>query len=394
MARANSISGPEKARGQQHLKPILKKLNRFPPTAAMLNGLRPIKKRIVEAREFQLFRSSTRPLQKQKKILYALTPPPILPNVGDHAQAVAIHQWLKKHFPGLPVVEVTKSQISPYMNYLKWLINEEDIIIIHSGGNLGDRGIWSETGRRLLIKEFTNNRVVSLPQTIFFSQTEKGEREKKISEEIYNKHPRLTVLGRDPVSGKLAAELFPNALTGATPDFVLSLPPRKIKPKSSPPKILLCLRGDNESILSEEKRKELIASLPYPCKRTDTTISSLLPLAERERYTEKVLSVFEEHDAVVTDRYHGLIFAVLCRKPTVVLPTVDHKLTSAMDWFQDIPFIRLVENVSDVSAALRECLNSPIIGCPDWNELYFDRLPRDIHLLEHASLELPERSPT
>jgi pyruvyl transferase EpsI len=90
----------------------------------------------------------------------------------------------------------------------------------------------------------------------------------------------------------------------------------------------------------------------------------------------ETLSLFSGHQAVVTDRFHGLIFAILCRKPAVVLPTVDHKLTSAMAWFKDIANVQLCENVAEVPSRLERVLSTPVNAYPDFNDLYFDQLPR------------------
>ncbi len=62
----------------------------------------------VQTLENHKFINSYKHLVGQRKIIYALTPPSQLSNVGDHAQVVAIRIWLQKHFPNLPVIEVDK----------------------------------------------------------------------------------------------------------------------------------------------------------------------------------------------------------------------------------------------------------------------------------------------
>ena len=102
-------------------------------------------------------------LRSKNKIIYALTPPPYLKNVGDHAQVIAIRAWLDKHFPELPVIEIDKDQGNYFLPALRWLVQLDDIFFLHSGGNLGDRGKWSETMRRQMISEFPSNQIISLP---------------------------------------------------------------------------------------------------------------------------------------------------------------------------------------------------------------------------------------
>lgn len=346
---------------------ILEKINRKTNNAFV--------KRPKKTLENLRFAYAHRNIKNRKKILYALTPPPNLKNVGDHAQVVAIRAWLEKNFFGFPVLEVDKNQSRLFLPALKWLIQPNDLIFLHSGGNMGDRGMWSENARRLIISTFPSNQVVSLPQTIYFSDTPTGKEEQEKTRHIYATHQNLTIIGRDPRSGELAGELFPKAKTFCMPDFVLSLPPRQSDKKNNPPKVLLCLRLDDESALTAEQRKEIGNSIPYQCTYYDTTIDKPIEVSERKVVLEDTLNLFLASDVVVTDRYHGLIFAILCQKPCVVLRTVDHKLTSAMHWFKEIPFVVFAQDIDEIPSLVERCLAIESREIPDWNAKYFDRIP-------------------
>jgi pyruvyl transferase EpsI len=326
------------------------------------------------------FARSHRDVQGRRKIIYALTPPPYLQNVGDHAQAVAIHAWFAKHFPELPVVEVDKDQCKHFLSSMRRLIGPDDLIFLHSGGNLGDRARWSEGRRRLIIRSFPGNRIISLPQTIFFSDTPTGRQERERTRSIYAAHRNLTVMGRDRESGRLAEELFLNAQTLCVPDFVLSMPPRQPKQKGTSGRALACVRDDPESALSGEQRERIAASLPFEWTYFDTTIKQRIPIGQREAVLERTLDLFNTCDLVVSDRYHGVIFSVLCRTPCVALPTVDHKLVSAMEWFKDVPFVELARSVDEIASVAQSCIAARECPLPDWNALYFDKLPEQIGL--------------
>ncbi len=318
------------------------------------------------------------PSDATPRAIYALTPTASLRNVGDQAQVVAIERWLARHYPDHPVIELDKNLVLGCIDELKRRVTPHDMIFLHSGGNLGDRGRWSEAARRAMIEAFPDNRIVSLPQTIFFSDTPLGRHEREISREVYGRHRHLTVIGRDDISGRLAAELFPQAQIATLPDFVLSLRAEDLalKPAAGHAgRIMLCLRLDDESAFDQGRRQVLAESLGRPVTMYDTTLDHDIPAADRVRILTETLSLFSGHQAVVTDRFHGLIFAVLCRKPAVVLPTVDHKLTSAIAWFKDIPNVQLCQEPSDVPAVLDRVLATPVARYPDFNALYFDRLP-------------------
>lgn len=321
------------------------------------------------------FARAHRRLRHERKVIYGLTPPPRLSNIGDHAQAVAIEAWIARQLPGLPVIELDKDLVRPALPALQRLVGPDDLVLLHSGGNLGDRGLWSENGRRALIAALPDNRVVSLPQTIHFSETDRGRAERAKSVAIYGAHPRLAVLGRDPRSAEFAAQLFPRAVSFGCPDMVLSLPPRPGEPPNPErPRVLACLRLDNESRLSEPERARLADGLGGSVERFDTTLDAPIAVAERRTKLDATLDRFRRVDAVVTDRYHGLIFAVLTRRPTVVLPTVDHKLTSAAHWFESLDYVRFAEQPDDVPQLLKEVLRGTDFTTPDWNRLHFDRL--------------------
>jgi pyruvyl transferase EpsI len=229
-----------------------------------------------------------------------------------------------------------------------------------------------------MIAAFPGNRIVSLPQTIFFSDTPVGRHEREITRDIYGGHRHLTVMGRDEISGQLAAQLFPHAQVATMPDFVLSLKAEDFTLQANPAhadRIMLCLRQDDESAFDQQRRLAIMRGLDRPATLYDTTLDHDIPAADRTRILTETLSLFSGHQAVVTDRFHGLIFSIICRKPAVVLPTVDHKLTSAISWFKDIPNVRLCENVAEVPALLGRVMSTPVTRYPDFNALYFDRLP-------------------
>jgi pyruvyl transferase EpsI len=321
-----------------------------------------------------------RSLRLRRKFLYALTPPPNLQNVGDHAQAVAIRRWLAKHFPNTPVIEVNRDETRYYLRALRRLIQPDDVIFIQSGGDLGDLSLRLEKLRRMLIAKFPWNRIISLPQTIQFTDTPRGMREKQKTAETYNRHPDLTILTRDPESESIARAMFDKARVLCIPDFMLSLPPREPTPQNDPARVLLCLREDDQTALTPNELQAMQERLPYPSGFANTYVDRLIPREQQESVLEETLDLFSSYDVIVTDRLHGLIFGILCRKACVVLPTLDHKLTAAMTWFRDMPQVVLAEASENVPECVVRLLALDERHLPDWNDAYFDRLPEQLGL--------------
>lgn len=365
-------------------RPVAQALRRIVPTPATdpLAPFRQSEKARAAARA--RYAAIDWPDPSRPRAIYALTPTASLRNVGDQAQAVAIVRWLARHYPAHAVVELDKDVVLACIDEIAAQVTPRDLIFLHSGGNLGDRGKWSETARRTMIAAFPGNRIVSLPQTIYFSDTPRGRHELALTRDIYGRHPNLTVIGRDEVSGQLAADLFPHAQVSVLPDFVLSLRAEDFALDPVPQRgdgVMACLRLDDESVLGAARRSEIVARLGEPATLFDTTLPRDIAADDRVDVLRETLALFNGHQAVVTDRFHGLIFSIICRKPAVVLPTVDHKLTSAVDWFRDIANVRLCDDMARLPELLAEVRETPVERYPDFNALYFDRLPQ---LLEAA----------
>jgi len=313
--------------------------------------------------------------KKLKKIIYCLTPSSNLSNVGDQAQSVAINKWLKGNFKGLPVLEFTKDEVYRYIESIKQVANSRDLIFLHSGGNLGDRGLWSEGARRLIIKNFPENKIISLPQTIFFSDTKRGQDELDISKRIYNRHRNLTIIARDEGSFGLAREYFPNCRLMILPDFVLSLKSEQEALKRQD--VLLCLRQDNESAIDKNDENCIISSIEatgFKHTKYDTTLNRKIPKLFREKELIGALNLFRSHKLVITDRFHGIIFSVITKTPCIALKTVDHKLTESAKWFGNLNFVFYARDYNELRSLIEKARSVSPIESIDWENEYFKNL--------------------
>ncbi|HUK20981.1 MAG TPA: polysaccharide pyruvyl transferase family protein [Gemmatimonadales bacterium] len=323
-----------------------------------------------------------RPLRQRRKFLYVQTPPPEMANVGDHAQAVAIRRWFLRHFPDVPIVEATRSETARFLDAFEAIMTPDDVIFLQSGGNVNDFAVFSESVRRSVITRFPDHRIIVLPQTIAFRDTDQGRYQEAVTKAIYATHPNLTLCARDTVSEQKARMLFPRALIHLLPDFVMSLPAANT-PAPGGSGTLVCVRHDGERLLNEPQTEALMRSLPRPT-RSDTWIPRIR-LAQRSRYLREMLEQFRRYDAVVTDRFHGMIFSALARVPCVAIPANTHKIASAMAWFRDTPFIRFTADLGAVTAELERAKADTVRRVPDWGAKYFDPLPHILGLEAYTS---------
>ena len=334
------------------------------------------------------FRNRISAIGNQPKLYYLMGLGDRFPNLGDQAQAAAIPIWIKKHF-SLPIVEIKNYEIVACLPTLKKLINPQDIIFLHSGGNFGDDWYGTQLDREAIIAALPNNQIVQLPQTIYYSETESGREISHASQQVINAHSAILLFGRDFQSVEIAKKLFTKTPVLARPDMVLSLQetvekqlgkhllrrPGKFK------KILLIMRNDKEGIYAADVKqsiKGLLSSVGYEAQLWDTDVDDVFPDQSKFKTLTKYLQFIGEFDAVITDRYHGLIFSVLVKRPCVVLKTHNHKLTSAFDWFEDVNYVKRVNSPDEIVSALNQMQALSTYISPRWNDIHFDPMAIEV----------------
>lgn len=315
-----------------------------------------------------------------QKIVYALTPPARLDNIGDHAQVVGIKKWLDIYFDEYEVLEIDKDQVTALLPALQRIVRDEDPIFIHSGGNMNHRSDWSESARQIIIKNFPNNKITQLPQTVHYADNSLGREMLAESQRIYNDHDQLTIIARDPVSQENLQENF-DAPTMVFPDFALMINAAEyVNLEKDSSGVMLCLRRDSESNLTEEGIEIIQRYVEESGKgweMYDTTLDYPIPKDERETVLKETLNRFADHDLVITDRFHGMIFSVITKTPCIAIDTVDHKISSSVNWFGSLKKVTYVENINDIEPFIDEFYGESIstIG---WEDEYFSQLAEEI----------------
>ena len=114
--------------------------------------------------------------------------------------------------------------------------------------------VGEELLRRDMLSTFEENKIIIFPQTIFYSDTTKGQKEKEFYF-IYNRN-NLTIVAREYISFERMKYLYPNANVLLTSDIVLSTNKDIFGVKQQEQKgILLCLRSDMEKAMSLAEHK-------------------------------------------------------------------------------------------------------------------------------------------
>jgi pyruvyl transferase EpsI len=233
-------------------------------------------------------------------------------------------------------------EIYKYGRAVKSFLTPKDIIMILGGGNMGDMYLKEEEQRRFIIKNFKNNRIISLPQTISFSDTENGKKEFEKTKKIYNSHKNLLLVAREDKSFEIMKERFSEFNVIEVPDMVLYLNKKENEKRDG---IMFCLRKDKEGLLSEEFKKNISKVLMEKyqvIKIIDTVLSRGLDKNTRDKEFEKLITEIKKSRLVITDRLHGMIFCAITGTPCIVLKTFNHKVTESYKWLEKLGYIKMV----------------------------------------------------
>ena len=273
-------------------------------------------------------------------------------NLGDQAIAYSCICFLKENFPDRDIVEVLESQIISRLNWVKKHIRPKDIIILNGGGNLGDLYPRYEFIRRQIISSFPNNQIIIFPQSIYFSDTGRGYREREITSKIYGKHSNLLICARDSKSAGKMKELFSNNNIILCPDMVFYLMGKiPLLPKQNLAGI--CLREDGEKTLSDGHRNKILdyIKVHFP---TVTNISTLskherIDSSNRKELVVKKIQEFSICKFIATDRLHGLIFSYIAQTPCLLISSSTNKTISLYhDWLNGKDCISIYKNGEDI----------------------------------------------
>lgn len=260
-------------------------------------------------------------------------------NLGDMAQYYCIHRWIEKNFPDSQLIEIeADTVVDERYGFLKLLSDsyrKDDIIVFQSGYTTQDLGGVHDLMHRMVIESLPDAHILMMPQTIYFVHEENKQR----SAEIYNRAHSMLFLARDEVSYGTACEMMPDVSVKLYPDIVTSLI-GTFKFSNSRHGVCLCRRNDGEKYYSDEQLDILVTKLKKQTSVTITDTTIKVPFPElrnnRQKYIEEQIEYFSHFEAVITDRYHGTIFALAAGTPVIIIKTTDHKVVTGADWFKGV----------------------------------------------------------
>lgn len=306
--------------------------------------------------KFRTFFADYRRMEKDSFVIFCI---PEHGNIGDQAIALAERKFLKDLDPTKEILEAPAFIMRRHRKLIAKLIGNRTILI-HGGGFIGTLWINEERVARSVIQTFPNNKIIFFPQTLYYEKSAWGEKEKKISREIFDSHSNLWLCAREKRSYELAKRLFKNVHIELVPDMVLYL--NQISYEMTRSGALLCFRHDHEKLLPDQDKKILVQLLNKyldgeDISETDTVIEEKIFRPQRKKEVLKKVRQFAQSRIIITDRLHGMVLAAIAGTPCIAFGNCSKKVQGIYEWIKHNEFIVCLESTDNIEAEIARLLS-------------------------------------
>lgn len=267
-------------------------------------------------------------------------------NVGDFAIIKAERLFFKRYFPDIDVIEVPALICEHGITILKQCVDRDDVITITGGGYIGSLWMYcGESAIRKIITAFPDNKVVLLPNTIYFSDDEYGKNELNTSISVYNKHKNLTICLRDRNSYEIAQKIFSkNIHFEYIPDMVLFMDhSNEVFRRDG---VTVCFRDDKESMISssfKEKIKSKIIENGIITSEMTMHSSEIPDLEHIDDIVDEKLKIVQKSKVVLTDRLHCMLLCAISGTPCIAFNNLTGKVKGVYEWISYLPYINVID---------------------------------------------------
>lgn len=265
-------------------------------------------------------------------------------NLGDHAILYAQHRLIDPKTEAMKYC-FTRRECLAALDLIQKGVRKNDLILIPGGGWIGT--LWENSGELFLrfLEFFKDNKIIVFPQTIYFSDSEYGKRQKERFYNAVNNCRDITLYVRDTKSYEFLREEMPKPnnriIYGLAPDMVLSLQPEI--PSSRKDHVLFVTRKDKEKVTDDKLFDLIKTELEYKgleIRYGDTHALYSVGLKHREKALFEKWKEFSEARLVITDRLHGMLFAAINSTPCLSFDNLSNKVEGVYnEWLKENPYV-------------------------------------------------------
>lgn len=289
----------------------------------------------------------------QEKIFYVIAAPEHA-NTGDYLIAKAVREYLREYFQDYRIMEVTGPAFLENRDNIVAQISRLDTILVMGGGFFGSLWLDGEVIKTAL-QQFPDNKIVVLPQSLYFEDNGHGNKMKAEMQKIVCNHRNLTICYREKISLRRGKELFGKRIPQYVfPDMALFL--KMIEINKERKGILLCLRTDEESIFMGEQRKQIAEAAALTgneISETSMRWQHMITPEEADEILQKKLRQIAGAKLVVTDALHCVIVCALTGTPCIALPSSTGKTKGVYQWIKELPYIKYIDVDNSAACILR-----------------------------------------
>jgi len=291
-------------------------------------------------------------------------------NMGDHLITISEFMFLERFFPEYSVVELTADEIDEKFEIIKNYIDKDDIIAISGGGYMGSLWLtYGENNVRHIVSELPDNKIIVLPQSIYFENSAEGEIQLQISRNIYNSHKNLTICIREPKQWNYVQGLFSDKVKiKIYPDMVLFRAQHITF--SERDKVGICFRMDKESVVTTEYRKQIMDIVKDTTYCFDMHTDEPIMGLKRNEYIQKYIDMVSGFKYVLTDRLHCMLLCLITGTPCIAFDNLTGKLSSVYQWINDCDYINIVGSENEVEKYIKKYSNNTETKLYDWSDIY------------------------
>lgn len=293
--------------------------------------------------------------KSQRKILLFNTPEH--DNIGDHLITLAELEFLEKRFADYKIYEITDIEYMWHHSLIKEYVGPEDLILITGGGFLGSLWLYNgECNVRNILKEYPRNRVIILPQTVYFEKNNRGEKELQTTAEIYSQHQHLTICTREKASYQIFSSIIEAGVRlELLPDIALFYK-ADFQVKNREKIALLCLRSDKERMLSANEHESIVENLiadGWEIQEISMHSGEFSGIDGRKRQVHNKLEEIQKAGLIVTDTLHCMISAAITGTPCIAFDNLSGKVKNVYEWIRDLPYICICDEIAEFEKKMK-----------------------------------------
>lgn len=281
-------------------------------------------------------------------------------NIGDAAIAIAEHKFLEEQL-GIDIVTLPARFVERHTWSYKKVISKDTVILFHGGGFIGT--LWPRNLQDLIdcMHLFPDNRIIIMPQTVFFADDDNGEKVRNQLYEDFKSCSRLTLCVREKHSYDVVRKFMPEIDVRLMPDMVTYLQDYHfpdLNKNCNKNGIVCCMRRDIEKVTEENMLNGVISALSEKLDTdrvdyTDTVLDNCrIRECERIQVVTDKLNEFASHQCVITDRLHGMVLAAITDTPCIALGCNNYKIQGVYEWIKNNKFIYFLDDMKNIDEAV------------------------------------------